>query len=67
LEELQFERWEEMLEFVIDNEIINGCYLLNFISYFLICVILKLKAFLSSKMKKIWDMYLKTFSAHCGE
>jgi hypothetical protein len=26
LEELQFEKWEEMLEYVIDNEIINGSY-----------------------------------------
>jgi hypothetical protein len=26
LEELQFEKWEEMLKFVIDNEIINGSY-----------------------------------------
>ena len=26
LEELYFEKWEEMLEYVIDNEIINGCY-----------------------------------------
>ena len=26
LEELQFEKWEEMLKFVIDNEIINESY-----------------------------------------
>lgn len=26
LAEQEIEKWEELLEFIIDNEIINGCY-----------------------------------------